>query len=546
MNCSSLIKLIVALVAVAAVDQVAATPPHLASHGTATQLIVNDKPMLMLAGELANSSASDSKYMQPHWARLKQMHLNTVLAPVYWELIEPVEGKYDWSSVDSLIKSAHSNDLKLVFLWFGAWKNSMSTYVPSWIKRDQQKYPRVQLANGSSVEILSAFSQTTLDADSRVFAALLQHIKQIDDKTNTVLMIQVENEIGMLPIARERGANVDQLFNTEIVPSQLIARLSSSNTDLATIWKRQGAKQSGTWSAVFGEGYTAAEAFQAWHYSLFANALAEAGKKEYPLPMYVNVALNRPGKSPGEYPSGGPLPHLLDVWKVGAPALDMLSPDIYFPNFVDLIAIYKRSDNPLFIPEANNADRPEVPANAFYAIGKHDAMGFGPFSIDSIDDKPAASSLIGAYSVLKQLTPTILANQGTGRMSGFKPRVLFDGTVEDAPVTTDIGDYRFTVNFVDPWNGKSSQENASHGGLIIQIEPEEYLIAGQGITVTFTHINEATPQAGIDSAVEGEFDHQGHWIPGRHLNGDQTHQGRHIRLEAGRFQIQRVKLYGYR
>jgi len=57
----------------------------------------------------------------------------------------------------------------------------------------------------------------------------------------------------------------------------------------------------------------------AWHYARYADALAVAGKAAYSPPMYVNAALNRMGKAPGEYPSGGPLPHLLDVWKAGAP-----------------------------------------------------------------------------------------------------------------------------------------------------------------------------------------------------------------------------------
>jgi hypothetical protein len=76
------------------------------------------------------------------------------------------------------------------------------------------------------------------------------------------------------------------------------------------------------------------------------------------------------------------------MWKAGAPALDFLAPDIYFTNFVDIVNTYKRPDNPLFIPEANNADHPQVPGNAFYAIGKLDAIGFGPFSIESVDEKP--------------------------------------------------------------------------------------------------------------------------------------------------------------
>ncbi|HVY81288.1 MAG TPA: DUF5597 domain-containing protein [Steroidobacteraceae bacterium] len=525
-----------------------AAPPRLEKQGTAMRLIVKGEPMLLLAGELGNSSASSARYMEPHWARLRRMHLNTVLAPVSWELIEPVEGQFRWDSVDALVKAARAHDLKLVLLWFGAWKNSMSTYVPSWVKRDQQRFPRAQLPNGASVEILSAFSATTRDADARAFAALLDHLKRTDEKENTVLMVQVENEIGMLPVARDYSPEATRLFR-EPVPEPLLSALAARGAglepELRQLWEEHGARRSGTWTEVFGDGDAAAEVFTAWHYARFVEALVSKGKAAYPLPMYANVALNRPSRAPGEYPSGGPLPHLLDVWKAGAPSLDFLAPDIYFPNFVDLAARYRRADNPLFIPEANNADRSEVPANAFYAFGKLDAIGFGPFAIDSVDENPP-KSLVDAYAVLEQLSPHILASQGLGKMSGFKPRVLFDGTVLDMPVTETLGPYRFTVTFVDTQSPRDQQQTASHGGLIIQIGPEEYLVAGRGMIVTVEPAGEGPPQAGIDSAWEGTFDERGTWVPGRLLNGDQTHQGRHLRLAPGAFQIQRVRFYRYR
>jgi beta-galactosidase GanA len=294
---------------------------------------------------------------------------------------------------------------------------------------------------------------------------------------------------------------------------------------------------------VFGPGSATEEIFTAWTYARFANGLAQAGKGAYDLPMYVNVALNRPGRAPGEYPSGGPLPHLIDVWKAGAPRLDFLAPDIYFPNFVEIVHIYKRPDNPLFIPEANNADHPQVPGNAFYAIGKLDAIGFGPFSIESVDEKPGA--LAKAYDVLEQISPQILAAQGTGRMSAFRPRALYDETLIDEPVTERIGDYRFTVSFADIVKPVATPETGQAGAIIIQTGPDEYLMAGQGVTVTFMPLGAGPAQAGIASAWEGRFAKDGRWVPGRLLNGDQTHQGRHIRLEPGQFQIQRVTLYRY-
>ena len=524
-----------------------ADPPRLVKKGDATQLVVNGKPMLMIAGELSNSAASSADYMAPHWARLRAMHLNTVLAPVSWELIEPVEGRYDWSSVDSMLKAARANDLKLVILWFGAWKNSMSTDVPSWVKRDQARFPRAELPNGQGVEILSTFGADTLRADQRALAALMAHLKAVDDRDNTVVMLQVENEIGMLPVARDYSAPANAAFGqpvpTDLV-NYLVAHRDTLVPEMKAMWVERGAKTAGSWEELFGPGDAAAEVFAAWHYARFADGLAAAGKAAYPMPMYVNVALNRPGRIPGEYPSGGPLPHLIDVWKAGAPSLDFLAPDIYFPNFTQIVDRYKRPDNPLFIPEAHNADNPIVPANAFYAIGEHDALGFGPFSIDSIDEAPGP--LKDAYAVLDQLRPMILDAQGTARMAGFKPRQRYDETVDYEPQVRDIGGYRFTIAYADIQRPTMTPETAGYGGLIIQTGADDYLIAGQGITVTFKPIGDGPALAGIDRAQEGMFDAAGNWAPGRLLNGDQTHQGRHIRLPAGRWGIQRVRLYRYR
>jgi beta-galactosidase GanA len=524
-----------------------AEAPRLESRGEATQLVVGGKPMLLIAGELSNSAASSAAYMAPHWAKLRAMNLNAVLAPVSWELIEPVEGRYDWSSLDSMLREARANDLKLVLLWFGAYKNSMSTYVPGWVKRDQPRFPRAGLPNGQSVEILSTFGEETIRADARAYAAMMAHLKAVDGDRNTVVMVQVENEIGMLPVARDYSPAANAAF-AEPVPAELVNYLVQHRETLVpemkAMWVERGARTQGSWAELFGNGDAAAEVFTAWHYARFADALTRAGKAAYPLPMYVNVALNRPGRAPGQYPSGGPLPHLIDVWKAGAPAIDLLAPDIYFPNFTEIVDRYHRPDNPLFVPEAHNADNPVVPANAFYAFGEREAIGFGPFSIDSVDDGPG--QLGAAYGVLRQLQPHILAAQSTGAIAGFKPRQRYDETLDYEPQLRRIGNYRFTVAFADIERPSMTPETAGYGGIVIRTGEDEYLIAGQGITVTFAGAGEGPSLAGIERAEEGHFDSAGRWVAGRVLNGDQTHQGRHIRLPAGAWGIQHVKLYRYR
>jgi len=539
-------KFLAALLATTFALPALAAPARLERQGNTRQLVVDGEPFLILGGELGNSSASSAAYMHEHWRRLKAMNLNTVLAPVYWELLEPAEGKFDWSSLDTMLSDARANDLKLVLLWFGAWKNSMSTYVPSWVKRDQQRFPRVALEDGSSVEILSAFGEATRAADVKAFVALMAHLKQVDS-AGTVLMIQVENEIGMLPVAREHGAVADRAY-AQPVPAELMRVISSEHErlehELRKIYEDNGAKASGTWSQVFGGDESGQEVFTAWHYARFVDALVKAGKSQYDLPMYVNVALNRTGRKPGEYPSGGPLPHLLDVWKAGASSVDLISPDIYFPNFAQLAARYRRADNTLFVPEANNATNLQGPPNAFYAIGELDSIGFSPFSIESLGDAP--NVLSRSYEVLRQLSPKVLANRGKERMGGFRALIQEDGTVIDTPVKKTLGGVEFTVTFIDPWTPKDQQTIANHGGLMIQTGEEEFWFAGQGITITFKGADSGPPKVGIEVAEEGVFDGDGKWIAGRRLNGDQTHQGRHIRLPPGNPQIQRVKFYRYR
>jgi beta-galactosidase GanA len=525
----------------------AAATPHLERQGRAARLIVKNRPMLLLGGELGNSSASSAAYMAPYWPRLRQMHLNTVLAPVSWELLEPAEGQLNWQAVDALLAAARANQLKLVLLWFGAWKNSMSTYVPAWVKRDQSRFPRAKTPDGRGLDILSAFATATRAADSRAFCALLTHLRKVDGDAETVVMIQVENEIGMLPMARDYGMDASTAFHGP-VPEDFIRAVAQSErfsaSDAKILWETHGKKTAGDWPAIFGESAGTDELFTAFFYARYVESLVAAGKSVYPIPMYVNAALNRPAKAPGEYPSGGPLPHLLDTWKFAAPSLDLLAPDIYFPNFPELAARYRRPDNPLFIPEANRAASREVPANAFFAFGELDALGFGPFSIESMDDR-SPNALASAYGVLEQLSPAILAAQGLDRMAGFRPRILEDGTVVDTPVNRILGHYQFTVGFVDTQSPQEKQNTASHGGIIIQVGPDEYLVAGQGIIVTFVPVGDGPAAAGIESDWEGNFASKGSWTPGRLLNGDQTHQGRHLRLAPGEFQIQRVRLYRY-
>ncbi len=514
--------------------------PKLVRNQNTVQLIVHNKPHLILGGELGNSSASSNEYMRPIWPKLKQMNLNTVIAPVYWELMEPTEGQFNFSLVDSLIENARTNGMKLVLLWFGAWKNSMSCYAPTWVKTNTSKFPRALDKNGIKQEILTPFNQKNLDADKKAFVNLMQHIKQTDSKENTVIAVQVENEIGMLPDARSHDEAANASFNGP-VPDAFINYLKKNKSgllpELKSIWESNGYKTSGNWEAIFGKGLSTDEIFMAWYYAKFANEIAAGGKAVYDLPMYVNAALNRAGWKPGQYPSAGPLPHILDVWKAAAPSIDIFAPDFYNPDFKHWCDLYARNLNPLFIPEIRFENG--IDAKAFFAFGNYNCLSFSPFSIESTNH-PEEEPIAKAYAILKQITPLITAYQPQENVRGF----LLSKDSSTQQIT--LGYYRLTIkhDYTLGWSPEAKNDLwPLTGCIIISVAPGEFYVAGTGAVIT-VELTVAGKRAGILSIDEGRFENE-KWTAGRRMNGDQDHQGRHVRIPVNEYSIQHVKMYTY-
>jgi len=493
---------------------------------------------MVLGGELHNSTSSNSEYMDPILDKLSADHLNTVLAAVGWDMVEPEEGKFDFSLVDGVIQAARRHNMRLVLLWFGSWKNGVSTYPPTWVKTDLKRFPRAQNRDGKSLEILSTFSDANRDADARAFAALMRHVRVVDSDTHTVVMIQVENEVGVLTESRDQSAAANDAFQRP-VPKELIDRLEKNKDVLIPgfrkLWEAGGFKTSGNWEDIFGPGDTTDEIFMAWNYARYVGRVAEAGKAEYPLPMYVNTWLatwqEAAPMRAGDYPSGGPMPHMLDVWKAGAPQIDILSPDVY--GFFDERCIeYHRSWNPLLIPEMGRDMRSAV--EVFKAIGREDAIGFSPFGLESVPN--FADELGKSYEILSQIAPVILENQGKHAVGG----VVLDKN--HATQKLQVGDYTLDVGIAHHYTFPTPDFPA---GIFIQLGPDEYLMAGRGLTVAFTPNTPGPPIAGLARVDEGVFV-SGKWVAGRRLNGDEILSGKGLRLRGDYYVIQHVKLYRYR
>ena len=557
-----------ALVSIDCASRPVAEPPHLRKQGTATQLIVEGKPFLALSGELLNSSASSVEYMQPIWPKLAAAKLNTVIAGVSWAQIEPQEGKFDFTVLDSVIQGARKHNLRLILIWFGSWKNSLSSYAPDWVKKDFQRFPRIQIKGGKTIELLSTLSDANRDADAHAFAALMRHVKEVDSQQQTVIMIQVENEVGVLLDSRDRSAAANQAFDGP-VPKELMDYLQQHRDALVPefrdVWKGAGFKTSGTWEQVFGKGrpenfeipvrvdsppykqadldswrqirWPADEIFMAWHYARYVNAVAEAGKKEYNIPMYVNAWLQQPNFPwPGVYPSGGPEPQVHDVWRAGAPSIDILAPDLYLQYFAEVCARFTRSGNPLFIPETGAGA--EGAAKVLYAFGHHDAIGFSPFGVDG--GRAPDDNLIGSYDLISQLAPLIVEHQGKGTMTA----VLLNQN--DPPQKVRLGNHTIEATFQfasHPGAPATRQPMPPAAAIFIATGPDEYYVAGKGLSLTFSPNTPGPEIDGLGTVEEGVFVN-GRWVPGRRLAGDETIQGQTVSLwDKG---IQRVTLYRYR
>jgi hypothetical protein len=528
--------------------------PHLRKQGTAAQLIVDGQPFLVLAGELTNNSATSVEYMKPIWSKLVEAKLNTVLATVAWNQIEPEEGKFDFSVVDGIIRDARSHNLHLVLLWFASWKNSLSSYPPDWVKRDFERFPRAQVAGGKSIELLSPLSDANRDADARAFAALMRHVKAVDGQRHTVIMIQVQNEVGMHGDSRDRSPAANRAFAGP-VPNELMDYLQKHKDTLIPefrqVWEAAGFKTSGTWEDVFGQSKVTDGIFMAWNYARYIGRVAAAGKAEYPLPMFVNAALYGIGRGSQPPASGGrPWDLVMDVWKAGGPQIDMLSPDSYSESdFVTFCARYSQSGNPLFIPE--NMGGPDGAARVLYVFGRHDAIGWTVMGLEDPRIPHPDDDLIGSFDAIAQLAPLIAEHQGNGTMSA----VLLRGP-NDPPQKIQLGNYTLEVKFyVQPkMTGvpPPKEPPPPAAAIFIATGPDEYFAAGSGVTVTFSPNTPGPPLAGLATVEEGAFVN-GRWVPGRRLNGDDSDEGNFLMLERsgccwppGAKSIQRVTLYRYR
>ena len=516
----------------------------------------------ILGGELSNSAATSVEDIDEVMPRMRALGLNTVLVPAYWELMEPVEGQFDFTLIDRTIDVARREQLHVVFLWFGVWKNSMSCYVPGWFKQDTKRFPRAMTAEGKQMEIASCFSDNVLQADLKAFSALMRHIREKDPQREVVIMMQIENEIGMLESARDHSPLAEKAYLKE------------------------------KWAERYGMDEYADEKFMALSYARYVEHLAKAAREIHDMPLYVNAAMNSRGRRPGEYPSAGPLAHLIDFWHEGAPSIDLLAPDIYDTGFKSWCAQYAmplrpqdggKVKNRLFIPESRCCENSGV--RALYAFGEHQALGFSPFAIDQASEKET-ESVTKAYALLRQLStfhsscvPSVASDQRSSALFTSKTwGLLFDQEDRERIIGDDGVVMTCRHYFTLPWDPRATDGSAwpEGGAMLIRLGKFDYLLVGSGVVIDFKtpteKQQEQQKQLGEDGFAEAAANSKHYTLNtklfnGKRLgllsvdevsiaddgtmqylrrhNGDQTHQGRHARIGVGEWKILHIKLYEY-
>ena len=528
-------------------------------------------PCPILGGELSNSAATSVEDIDEVMPRMRALGLNTVLVPAYWELMEPreqsqtglssaerrqkstegqlmepVEGQFDFTLIDRTIDVARREQLHVVFLWFGVWKNSMSCYTPGWFKQDTKRFPRAMTAEGKQMEIASCFSDNVLQADLKAFSALMRHISEKDPQREVVIMMQIENEIGMLESACDHSPLAEKFYKQE------------------------------RWAERYGTDEYSDEKFMALSYARYVEHLAKAAREIHDMPLYVNAAMNSRGRRPGEYPSAGPLAHLIDFWHEGAPSIDLLAPDIYDTGFKSWCAQYAmplrpqdggKIKNRLFIPESRCCENSGV--RALFAFGEHQALGFSPFAIDQASEKET-ESVTKAYALLRQLSNGKLLN------SKLSWGLLFDQEDRERIIDDDGVVMTCRHYFTLPWDPRATDGSTwlEGGAMLIRLGKFDYLLAGSGVVVDFKTPTEKKQEQQKTLGEDGFAEAGGNKgqkankrFSGKRLgllsvdevaisddvamqylrrhNGDQTHQGRHARIGVGEWKILHIKLYEY-
>lgn len=510
--------------------------------GFGSRISKSGRPSLLVGGQVHNSSSSTVEAIIASFEHAKKFGANTVLAPLSWAQFEPEEGRFDLTLVDAMLEHARRLELRLVLLWFGAFKNAGSTYAPSWVRGDLARFPRVSIhpiglqaftyEGATKKPVLSVFGLELRESDARAVESLFIHLAEAD-LDDTVAMVQLENETGLLADGRDRSDLAELAWHSP-VPHRLVDFLEGkapAESKARDLWESEGSRRRGTWPELLGSTWEAEEIFMAWSFAEYVEHLALRATAIKSIPVYANAWLGpQPGQDrAGQYPSGGPGSRVLDIWRFVAPTLALLGPDIYVDDAHAAMRNYALAGQPLFIPECRFSA-----AELLRAVGSYGAIGWSAFGVDEGNPN---GQVAGALRFLSALETEI---SEAGEQGNVMAVVLEHGQTEAhldlAGLRVVVRDskalYRRMLVDAGVQLPELMSEPASETlpgaaipfpgetrpfGLLLADSPDSITVIGQGLTVDFfseehrIEIDAATRLEVVDGGVRS----------GTVLNGDE-------------------------
>ncbi len=456
------------------------TMPSLADLGGRRVLTVDGEPFLILSLQWDCDGCFSPDDMDPLLPHARAMGCNAVALLLYWKEIEPEEGRYDFAMLDHRIEQARANDLRIVLVWFGAYKNGCLNYAPDWVKRDHVRFRRARTADGRDLANFACPTcAETFEKDRAAIEQVFGRLREIDADRHTVILFQMENETGLLGTDRCRCAECERAF------------------------------AEGRWAE--RHPARAAEAFSAGCIAAWVDGLAAAAKAIYPLPVYINCWLQsrtRAAAAGRHYPSGGPVGRVLDIYREALKSVDFISPDIYAHGFRDFEAfcrMYSWPGNPLYVAEHSSGPGSRAERNVFYAIGEHAAIGFDPWAIDRAHPDQYARPLVhpidgrwseeayalrDSYVVIRDAMIPIAETQGGDRLRSFVQEQA------ETAALLDFGDVMVEVSY--------RHRDGAARGMVVRLGRDELIVLGAGLVVGFC--DPAGAPLPIASVERGRFE----------------------------------------
>jgi len=344
--------------------------------------------------------------------------LNTLKVPIKWSMIEPEKDVYDFSYVDHVKAMAEKHNLKLILGWFGHYASNdgnlyfnltSEVFAPFYVIDDEKTYPRAIDARGASHHNAVSYEYDAItEREAKAFRAFMEHIKEIDAQTRTILMIQMENEIAVFGGDREDH----------------------------TLWRDHSPAANELFAA---KGFTSELKYSAWRLSSnWLRRVTDAGAQAYRLPLFLNFVAGQVGDdvlggSPGED---------VATYLDNCPSITFVGANLYMPaeSSVDdlrtALTRYRVGRNLPAITETNSDRTFVAPRFAYIAIGEFGVPLFAPWAL-SISYRNlyqplvladgtlgnGAFALRDAYTALSKALPQISFYAHTSQVKVFMARV---------------------------------------------------------------------------------------------------------------------------